>query len=338
MKRESSSQRLIQGTKSVLGRMLIAALGLALTNVGLTSAMAQPGKPIVRVLVGFPPGVGTDTLARIYARALSEAIDVNVVVENRPGAGGQIAAQVLKQATAESNSLMLTVDHQVVMLPLITKTPGFDVKKDLVPVARMVNFYTCLAVPGNSPVKNLEGYIDAVKKAPEMGNFGIPAPGSQPQFLGLLIGKHYKISMNPVPYRGAAPAIVDLIGGQLPAVIVPCDGLIEHRKAGKVRVLAIAAEKRYQFMPDVPTFAEYGFTMPPDSFLAVYAANSMKPELLRQITEATRKMFQSPTVMEKIESTFMVPAYASPEELGHIVEKSTEFWGEQVRLSNFQAQ
>lgn len=124
----------------------------------------------------------------------------------------------------------------------------------------------------------------------------------------------------------------------MPAAIGPCDAIVEYKKAGKIRVLAVASDKRYKAMPDVPTFGEFGFKMPADSFLGVYAAANLKPELLKQVTEATRKMFDNPRLVEKFAATQMEPAYASPDELARIVEKNTEFWGEQVRKSNFQAQ
>jgi tripartite-type tricarboxylate transporter receptor subunit TctC len=312
---------------------VLAAAGLG----GLTATFAQD-KPVVRILVGFPPGAGTDNLARIYADALSQQLNVTTLVDNKPGAGGQIAAQALKAATPESNSIMFTVDHQVIMVPLVVKHPGFDVKKDMVPVGKVANFYACLAVPASSPAHTFQQYLDLVRKDSHQGSFGIPAPGSQPQFVGYVVGQHFNVAMNPVPYKGAAPAITDLIGGQIPAAIVPCDGLVEYRKASKVRGLAMAADKRYSAMPDVPTFAELGVKMPADAFLAVYAARTLKPELLRQITDATRKMFDDPKVVQKIASTNMEPAYAGPEELRQFVDTATAFWAEQVRKSNFQAQ
>lgn len=305
--------------------------------LAIGSAIAQD-KPVLKVLVGFPPGAGTDTLARIYADALAERLNATMVVENKPGAGGLLAAQALKMASPQTPTIMFVVDHQVVMLPLITKTPGFDVKKDMLPVARIVNFYTCLAVPASSPAQTLQGFVDGAKKAPEAGSYGIPAPGSQAQFVGYVVGQHYGVALNPVPYRGAAPAIVDLVGGQVPAAIVPCDALIEHRKNGKVRVLAMASDKRYPAMPDVPTFAELGVKMPADSFLGVYAAANLSPELLGRINEATRKMFDSPQTVARIAATGMEPAYAGPDELRQIVERGSQFWGEQVRKANFQAQ
>ncbi len=325
-----------------LKKIFHRAIGASLMAAAMGLASALPAhaedKPVVRVLVGFPAGAGTDTLARIYAEALAQQLNVTTVVDNKPGAGGQIAAQALKQATPESNTIMFAVDHQVIMVPLVVKNPGFDVKKDMVPVGRIVNFYTCLAVPASSPARTFNDYLDAVRKNPELGSFGIPAPGSQAQFVGYVMGQHFKVPMNPVPYKGAAPAITDLVGAQVPAAIVPCDGLVEYRKAGKVRVLAMAADKRYSAMPDVPTFAELGLKMPADAFLGVYAATTLKPELLKQITEATRKMFDDPRVVAKFAATNMEPAYAPPEKLGAFVDTATAFWAEQVRKSNFQAQ
>jgi len=320
--------------RAIFGLVVAVALGI----IGSAPAAAQADRPSARILVGFPPGAGTDTLARIYAEALSELANIGAIVENRPGAGGQIAAQLMKSATPESNTLMMAIDHQVVMLPITMKAPGFDVRTDMVPVGRMVNIYVCLAVPGSSPIRNFEQYVEAVRKNPEAGNFGVPAPGSHPQFLGYLMGRKYDIKTNPIPYRGAAPAIADLLGSQVQGVIVPCDALVEHHKTGRVRVLAMAADARYKLLPDVPTFGELGMEMPGNSFLGVYAASSMKPEMLKRVIDATARMFQSPKVLEKIAAARMEPAHAGPDELRDITEKATAFWREQVRQSNFQLQ
>lgn len=319
-------------------KMLARFVPTAMVAAALLAPAAAQDRSVVRVLVGFPPGAGTDNLARVYAHELSQQLDVTTVVENKPGAGGQIAAQALKAATPESNTIMFAVDHQVIMVPLVTKNPGFDVSKDMVPVGRIVNFYVCLAVPASSPAQDFQGYLKMVAADPGTGSFGIPAPGSQPQFVGYLVGQHFNVPMNPVPYRGAAPAINDLLGVQIPAAIVPCDALIQHRKAGTVRVLAMAADKRYSAMPDVPTFAEMGLKMPADAFLAVYASSSLDPQLLARITEATRRMFDDPAVVQKFGALGMEPSYASPGELRSFVEQATRFWQEQVRKSNFQAQ
>lgn len=319
-------------------RRAARALAGAVLMAAAAVAHADAGKPMIKVLVGYPAGAGADAVARIYADALGQSMDATVVVENKPGAGGQIAAIALKNASAEAPTIMLTMDHQVVMIPLITKTPGFDVTKDLVPVARVMSYNTCLAVSSTLPEQTLQAYAEAVKGRRELGNYGIPAPGSQAQFVGYVVGKHYGAPMTPIPYRGAAPAIIDLIGGQVPSVVVPCDALAEHRKAGKVRILAIAADKRSPALPDVPTFGELGVSMPTDNFIAIYAPASMKAPMLRQITDASRQMFASPKVVERLNATGMTAAYGQPDEVRRMVQKAGAFWGEQVRLTNFQAE
>ena len=318
---------------NILGKA-VAAIALAAVALG---ACAQ-GNSTIRVLVGFPPGAGADLTGRIYAELLGDALHTSTIVENKPGAGGLLANHELKTAQADSNSVMVTIDHQVVMLPLILKNPGFDVRKDMVPVGRLLQFHTCLAVSGDSTAHTLAQFVEQAKANPDRGNFGVPAPGSQAQFVGFVTGKHFNAPLRAVPYRGAAPALTDLIGGHVPAVVVPCDALTEYRKAGKVRVLAVAADRRLPIMDDVPTFSELGVIMPTDDFVAVYASPSMKPEMLKKIVDATRQMFDSPKAVEKLNSTRMVASYASPDELRRIQEKSAAFWAEQVRVSNFQAQ
>lgn len=321
-----------------LSRTLLAA-SAAITLLGAAIAPVQAqDKPVIRILVGFPAGAGTDVLARIYGEALGEAIGATVVVDNKPGAGGMISNQVLKAATPESNSLLVAIDHQIVMVPIITKSPGFDIKKDMKAVARLVNIYTCLAVPANSPAKTMAEYVAGVKKDPAQGNYGVPAPGSQAQFVGYVYSQHYGIQVNAVPYRGASPAITDLLGGQIPSAIVPCDALVDHHKAGKIRVLAVAADTRRPQMPEVPTFTELGVKMPADGFLGVYAAANFNPALLKRIQDATSKLLDNPAVSRKIATANMEASYADGKQLDAFVDKSQAFWAEQVRKTNFQLQ
>lgn len=328
----------VRHASKFLRTTLAATMASVALLMGAAGDAAAQSKPIVRVLVGFPPGSGSDSLARIYADALSSAINVTTVVDNRPGAGGQIAAQALKAATADSNSIMFTVDHQVVMVPLITKEPGFDPKKDMIPVGKIANFYTCLVVPASSPAKTVDEYIELARKDPNQGSLAIPAPGSQAHFAVYVLAQRYKVNLTAAPYKGWGPAVVDLLGGNVPAGVGPCDAVNEHKKTGKLRVLATATDRRLKMMPDVPTFAEGGLRMPADSFLAVYASTTLRQDLLRQITDATRKMFDNPATVEKIAATQMDPSYAGPDELRRLVEQNAEFWGEQVKRSQFQLQ
>lgn len=311
------------------------AAGICAAFAVAAAAQAQD-RPTIRVVVGYPAGAGADALGRIYADSLTQLLPVNAIVENRPGAGGLIANQGMRTATPESNTVMLTMDHQAVMIPLITKTLGYDPKRDLQPIARIMAFSVCLTVPAASSANDLQGYINNAKSDPKQASFGVPAPGSQAHFAGFVVGQHFKVPLNAVPYRGAAPAIADVIGNQVPSVIVPCDGVANLRRDGKVKILAIAADKRSPALPDVPTFDELGVKMPTDNFVAIYASGSLKPEIYRQLVDATQRMFQTPAMVSRFNATGMTAAYAPPEELRGIVDKGQAFWAEQVKASGFQ--
>lgn len=306
--------------------------------MALTGAPAHAVDGPIRVLSGYPAGSGNDALARLYADALSKKLGVTAIVENRAGAGGLLAMHVMKSAPPESNTVQMTMDHQIVMLPLILKEPNFDPKADAQPVARFASFSTCLVAGPGSQAKTLQEYVAAVRKDASQGSYGVPAPGSQAQFVGFVIGQTFNIPMQPIAYKGAAPAIADLLGGHVPVVVVPCDGVTEHVKKGSVRILGIAAEQRSHLYPDAPTFKEQGLEMPSDNFVAIYAAPAMPAAVLREIRVATQALFDDPDVVQRINNTGMTANYADADELDTIVARSSEYWARQVKASNFVAQ
>lgn len=320
------------------GAHLLAALSAALV-LGCVPLSAEAQTPrTIRILVGFPPGAGTDALARIYADGLRDMLGANTVVDNRPGAGGQIANQALKNAPRDGSVLMLAVDHQMVMLPHILKEPGFDVERDFAPVARVATYTLCVAVHPAVDARDLAGLGALVRQDRSKGNYGIPAPGSNAQFMGLVLGRHLGGQLNPIPYKGAAPALIDLVGGQLPIAITPCDAMAELHRAGKLRIIAGAAERRSAMLPDVATLAEAGIKAPTDYYLAVYAPAGTAPETLQQIREATRMLLATPAMTQRIAQTGLTPAFAGAEELRRIGRESAAFWGDQVRRSGYQPQ
>jgi tripartite-type tricarboxylate transporter receptor subunit TctC len=213
----------------------------------------------VKLLVGFPPGGGTDAIARVMADKLKDVLGANVVVDNKAGAGGQIAAQALKAAPADGSVFFFSHDHTISILPLVVKNPGFNPATDFVPVVGIATFANGLALSGGTPAKSFNEYIQWVRtQGNGKGTVGIPAPASIPEFLVKVIGDKFKLDLQSVPYRGGAPLMADMLGNQVPAGLAGVNDFLENHKAGKFRMVAVIGDKRQAVMPEVPTFAELG--------------------------------------------------------------------------------
>ena len=190
--------------RNVVSRGVQLLLALGLSGAVLAPAQAQSGTPI-RLLVGFPAGAGSDAIARTLGEKLKDVLGVPVVVENRAGAGGQIAATVLKSSPADGHTLFLSHDHTISILPQVVKNPGFNPATDFVPVAGFATFANVLAVSGGTPAKSIDEYVKWVRtQKGGKETIGIPAPASIPEFLVKMISEKYKIDVQPAPYRRQA--------------------------------------------------------------------------------------------------------------------------------------
>ena len=218
---------------------------LAVSALLLLAGLAQAQTGTIRLLVGFPAGGGTDAIARTLAEKLKDTLGTNVIVENRGGAGGQIAAQALKAAPADGSTFFLSHDHTISILPLVVKNPGFDPAHDFVAVAGFATFVNALAVSGGTPAKSMNEYLSWLRQqGAGKGAVGVPAPASVPEFLVKVIGEKYALDLQAVPYRGSAPMIADMLGNQINAGIGSVPDFIENHKAGKIRVVAVLGGKR----------------------------------------------------------------------------------------------
>ena len=295
-----------------LGRWV--RLGAALAAGALlcgTAALAQPapgadtGRKPLKVLVGFPPGGGTDAIARLLAEPLRQTLGQSVVVENKPGAGGQLAAQALKVAAADGSTVFLSHDHTVTILPLVTRQPGFDPATDFVPVAGFATFVNALAVSGANPARSVAEYVAWVKtQGKGQGTVGVPAPASTPEFLVRLIGQTYGLDLAAAPYRGSAPLMADMLGNQMSAGVASVPDFMENHKAGKLRVIAVLGGQRQAALPDVPTFAELGL-----SGLEDLPVQGTADELLAHVQMMLEHMVQQYQILQEV---------ADEDELDHI--------------------
>lgn len=318
-------------------RTLLVRAALAfLLAAGAGGAPAQSGRT-VRILVGFPPGGGTDAIARLLSDKLKEALGASVIVDNRPGAGGQIAAQALKSAAPDGTTFFISHDHTISILPLVIKNPGFDPARDFVPVAGFATFVNAFAVSGGTPATSFDQYVAWVRGQGGRSAVGVPAPASVPEFLVGVIGDKYRIDLVAAPYRGSAPMIGDMLGNQIPAGIGSVPEFIENHKAGKLRVLAVLGGQRQSALPDVPTFAELGLAGFEDvPYYAFFAPAGTPQPLLDEFGAALAKVIATPEVRDRLTSLGLAVGYMSQQQLAARERTYAQTWARIIRTSGFQ--
>jgi tripartite-type tricarboxylate transporter receptor subunit TctC len=317
---------------------------VALAAASLLTAMLPLGqvthadttKP-VKLLVGFPPGGGTDAIARVLADKMKDSLGQPVVVENKPGAGGQLAAQALKAAPADGTTLFLSHDHTVTILPLVTQNPGFNPATDFVPVAGFATFVNAFAVSGGTPAKNVAEYVAWVKSAGQgKGAVGIPAPASTPEFVVKLMGQKFGLDLLAPPYRGSAPMMADMLGNQIAAGVASVPDFIENHKAGKLRIVAVLGGQRQATLPDVPTFAELGLGGLEDlPYYGLFAPAGTPKAALDRVADALAKAVAEPDVKKRLTDMGLTVDFATSAQLGEREKAYRTSWTKIIQTSGF---
>jgi tripartite-type tricarboxylate transporter receptor subunit TctC len=312
-------------------------LALALSAVA-SFGLAQAQTP-TKILVGFPAGGGSDAVARILAERLHAELGSNVMVDNKPGAGGQLAAHALKVAPADGHTVFLSHDHSVSILPLTMKNPGFDPARDFVPVAGFATFVNAVALSGGTPARDFKAWIDSVKGSGGKATMGIPAPASTPQFAVQVIGKQFDLDLVAAPYRGSAPMMGDMLGNIIPAGVGSVPDFIENHKAGKLRVVAVMGTQRQAALPDVPTFTELGikgFEEVP--YYGLFAPAGTPKAALDKLAAALQKVIVMPDVKDKLTAMGLTVGFMSGAELGKREVAYREVWAKIIKDSGYQPQ
>lgn len=319
-------------------RHLLAAAAAATGTWMLGPALADTQRP-VKLLVGFPPGGGTDAIARILAEPMKDALGAPVVVENRAGAGGQLAAQALKAATPDGTTLFLSHDHSISIIPQVMKAPGYDPATDFVPVAGFATFVNALAVSGGTPAQDYAGFVNWVRQQGGKSAVGIPAPASVPQFLVQVLAQRNGLDLVAAPYRGSAPMMADMLGNQIPAGVGSIPDFIENHKAGKLRVVAVMGKERQAIMPEVPTFAELGVAGFEDvPYYGIFAPAGTPRPVLERLSAAVAKALEQPQVRERLSGMGLSVGFMSGEELHRRERAYTQTWARIIKDSGFQPQ
>lgn len=299
-------------------RALLQAGGAAALAGVSPGAFAQgSGIPAgtIRILVGFPPGGGSDLMARQIAEKLRERTGQNIVVENRAGASGVIAIDALKKLPADGSVLMYGTSATTVAQAVTRKNPGFDLDRDMTPIVLTGLTCTAYVVSNTLGVRNLNEYIAWLKQNPNRHNFGTTALGSNTQFVGNLLGQSIGYPVEAVAYKGAAPLMADLMAGHIPA---GCGGLTDfltQHQAGRLRILGVSSQKRSASAPDIPTFAELGHPKATyEGFYGFYGPPKMSPAVVDAWNRELRAATDSPDLRGKLEGMGLDVLTSTPAE------------------------
>jgi len=315
---------------------LALACSLSLGVVAVP-VLAQVDKP-VHLVVGFAPGGSADLAARLLAERIKDDLKQPVVVENRAGAGGRLAADVVRNAPADGSVLMLSPIVVTVLAPMVFAKLPYDPVADFAPVAQVANFQFALSVNANHPAKSMKELIAWYRANPAKANFGSPAPGSLPHFFGVMIAKGSGIDLVHVPYNGGGPMMNALMGDQVTAAIDTTVEQVELHRAGRVRILATSGATRSTLLPEVPTFVESGLPgVEGTAWFAVYAPAKTPEPTLRQLNAAINKALAGADLRERFLRLGLEPTGGSAADLAARMAQDTARWAPIVKASGFRA-
>ncbi len=318
-----------------LGLALSAAAAFGAAVPAPAEAQDKIDRP-VKLLVGFPAGGTVDLIARVVADKMKDTLGQPVIVENRPGAIGRIAADAVKAAAPDGTTIMVMPIGPMAVVPHVYPDISYDPIKDFTPVALGATFQFAIAAGPQSGAKNWNEYVAWVKANPTKATYATSGAGSLPHFFGVLLGRGIGVEMLHVPYKGSAAYINDLIGGQIPAAIDAMADLTELHRAGKVKILASSGAKRSTALPDVPTFGELGVKgVEAMGWFGFFAPAKTPKGIVDLLNASINRALQSPDVAEKLSKVGIDPATGTPEDFAKIVASDYAKWGPVVKASGF---
>ena len=321
-----------------------SAAAAALAAFGVSGrAGAQVAQPldVVKIITGFPPGGTTDTLSRRVAEHLRGGTYTKIaLVENKPGAGGQIAVQGMKGAATDGSVLLLTPASMLMIYPHIYKKLAYDAFTDVTPVMLgcIFDFGFCVGPAVPDSVKDIRGFLAWCKANPDKANYGSPAAGSVPHFIGVLLGQAGGLELKHVPYRGTQAAIQDMMGGQIQAVSGPVGEFTQQVNAGKARFLGVSGATRSRFAPNVPTFAEQGYKdLVFSEWFGFYAPGGTPAPVVMRANVALRAALAKKDVIDGLAVMGLEAKSSTPQELATLLKESYDRWGPIVKKIGFSA-
>lgn len=302
-----------------------------------SAALAQT--QITRVVVAFPPGGPVDFVARTLADQLGKELGHQVIVENKAGANGAIAAEFVSKSAPDGATLWLTSVGAVAINPALYEKLAYDPVRDLTPVSVVVNNVEVLVVGANAPYSSGLEFVNASRQQKDKQlTMASSGTGSVPHLAMELLNDVAKINLLHVPYKGAAPAITDVIAGHVNGFFGDIPGLVAHIKSGKLKAIGIAAAKRHPLLPDVRTFTEMGLPgVDSDNWYALFAATGTPAVEIDRVNQAVRRTLNSDAVKTKLLASGAEPAPSTPAELATLLKNDSAKWAKVVRSKNVKA-
>jgi tripartite-type tricarboxylate transporter receptor subunit TctC len=327
---------------SISRRDVLQMAGVScLLNAVSQQAWAQAQFETLKIITGFPPGGTSDAICRRVSEKIAPSSYAKAAfVENKTGAGGQIAIQFVRNAPADGATVLQTPMSMLGIYPHIYKKLPYDPVGDLAPVSLGAVFDFGFAVGPMVPesVKNIPDFLNWCKANPMLANFGSPAAGSTPHFIGALLGKYANIDLKHVAFRGTQPAILDMIGGQIAAVSGPIGEFTQHVQAGKCRLLAASGAKRSQFAPNTPTLVEQGLKgFVYDEWFGFYVPAKTPTDVITRLNAAMRTALAAPETVNGLALMGLVAQSSTPAELAARLKSDTELWAPLIKSIGFTA-
>ena len=319
-------------------RQFTAQLGALAAAATLPFATRAQHPELSRIIVGFPPGGSTDNVARRLAEKLRGPLSTNLIIDNKPGAGMQISVAALKDAPADGSALLLSPPAPFSIYPFTYKKLPYTVG-DVTPVSMVCTFPFAFAVGPAVPdnVKNLPDFIAWAKANPAKANFGSPASGSTPHLVGSLLGQLAGVELTHVGYRGDAPGLQDLMGGQVSGYSTTLGSFLPHLKSGRLRLLAVSGTARSSFVPDLPTYTEQGYAVEMTEWFGLFVPARTPAAIIQRLAEATRIAVADPDYVRGLAEFGMTARATTSQELAAQLRAETDLWRVNVKRLGFTA-
>lgn len=320
-------------------RTVLAQLGAGATLTALGSTVSAQTAKQLRIVIGFPAGVVTDNVTRTLAEDLRPLYPDGVIVDNKVGAGGRIAADFVKRAPEDGNTILLTPGFVMSIYPHVFSKLGYDALTDFKAVSAVASFDYAISVGPAVPatVKTLPEFIQWCREDESRAKYGIPAAGSTSHFIGTLLAKATNVPFTVVPYKGGAPLIADLLGGHIPAIIDPVSNALPYQQSGKLRTLATTGNKRSPLLPEVPTVVEYKLdSLAAKEVFGVFVSSKVPAARVRKLQEEIAGAVDHSKA--RFASLLVNPEKMDSAELGAFTRSEYDRWKTVIAASGFKAE